>query len=77
MNGCVEWQCSYSDEARAREGMGNIHAPAIRLPRTMAEGSGGPWPTANATGETACGTEWHEPIRKLARQSQGAVDWEA
>ena len=46
--------------------MGNIHTPAVGPPRTTANGCGGPWPTANATGKAVCGTERSrsEPGRK-------------
>ena len=60
MSGCVEQQYSCSDEAGAREGTGDTHTPAVHSPRTMAKGSGGPWPAANTTGKAICGTEWRE-----------------
>ena len=59
--------------------MGNIHALAIHLPRTTAEGSSGPWPAANATGKTTCGTERRKPsgnwLDKAREQSTGRHDW--
>ena len=78
-NGHIEQQYSYSDEAHAQEGTGNIHAPAICVSRTTAEGSGRPWPTANTTGEAVCDTEWCEPSGnwpdKAREQLTGRHDW--
>ena len=76
-SGHVEQQYSRSDEASAREGMGDIHTPAIRSPRTMAKGSGRPWPTTKHHRQSHL---WHQTVQvvwKLVEQSQETVDWEA
>ena len=79
MSRCIEQQYSCSEEASAREGMGNIHALAVCGSRTTAEGSSGLRPTANTTGETVCGTKQCELFRnwpnKARRQSTGRHDW--
>ena len=49
---------------------GDIHVPAVHSPRTMAKGSDRPWPTANTTGKTICGTKWHESFGKWSNETR-------